>query len=229
MSTDDGLPLRLVADAPKDDAAEGASRAGATLAALHGERPGIAALLARCARLFRQGCETCPRPIGAQCGALLYQIARLSDVRLAVLLGAGDPAVAIWLACALRANCRHAGDRGIIACEPEHAAAEDVRRQLRLAGVSRYVDLREGAPRRALAGIDQPVDCVVLNGHPSLMLEVLRQLQSHLRRGAMVLALPPGERNADYSGYLDYVRRPGGPFTSITLPYREAVELSVCS
>jgi predicted O-methyltransferase YrrM len=228
MSTDEALPLRLV-PAPEDDAASGASRAGATLAALHGGRPGLGALLSRCARQFRQDCASCPRPIGAQCGALMYQIARLSDVRLAVLLGAGDPAVAIWLACALRANCRHAGDRGIIACEPEHAAAEDLRRQLRLAGVSRYVDLREGAPGPALAGIDQPVDCVVLNGRPPLMLQVLRQLQSRLRSGAMVLALRPAERQPGYAEYLDYVRRPGGPFTSITLPYREAVELSVRS
>jgi predicted O-methyltransferase YrrM len=218
-----------------DSSACGSSRAEATLAALHADGAGwsgrwvaLRALLGSLLRPAAPACAACPhRPISAQCGALLYQLARLGDARLAVTLGAGDAAATIWLACAMRANHRHAGDRGIIACEPAHELAQLARCRLRAAGVSRYVDLREGQPEQALARIDQPVDCLLFNGYPVLMLPVLKLLQDKLRPGATVLALRPrGERQC-YSGYLRYVRDPRGGFTSIALPCSEGLELSV--
>ncbi len=216
----------------------GCSRAEATLAALHADGAGWPGTwmalrewfgsLRRSIAAAPHPCGDCPhRPISAECGALLYQLARLGDARLVVTLGAGDAAATIWLACAMRANHRHAGDRGIIACEPTHRLAHLARCRLRAAGVSRYVDLREGQPEQALSRIEQPVDCLLLNGYPALMMPVLKQLQERLRPGAVVIALrPKGERNA-YAGYLRYVRDPGGSFTSIALPYLESMELSV--
>ena len=234
-------PLRLAGFAQQQ--ARGAascerSRAEATLAALHadglGWRVRWAALRRSLRRLLRpaaaaQPCAPdCPhRPISAECGALLYQLARLGDARLAVTLGAGDCAATIWLACAMRANHRHSGDRGIIACEPAHQLAQLARGRLRAAGVSRYVDLREGQPEQALARIDQPVDCLLLNGYPLLMLPVLKQLQVKLRPGAVVIAPRPNGGRNSYSAYLRYVRDPQGGFTSIGLPGREHIELSV--
>ncbi|MDB5977520.1 MAG: hypothetical protein JWR07_4280 [Nevskia sp.] len=218
--------------------ANGSSRAEATLAALHADGSGWSGAWMALREWFtklRQAavstpgpCADCPhRPISAECGALLYQLARLGDARLVVTLGAGDAAATIWLACAMRANHRHAGDRGIIACEPTHQLAQLARCRLRAAGVSRYVDLREGQPEQALSRIDQPVDCLLLNGYPALMLPVLKQLQERLRPGAVVIALRPRSRPQVYARYLRYVRDPGGAFTSVELPYRENVELSV--
>ena len=231
-------PLRMAGSVQERCAntyACGSSRAEATLAALHADGAGwsgrwmaLRELLGRLLRPPASACAGCPhRPISAQCGALLYQLARLGDTRLAVALGAGDGAATIWLACAMRANHRHAGDRGIITCEPAHELAQLARCRLRAAGVSRYVDLREGRPEQALARIEQPVDCLLLNGYPALMMPVLKQLQERLRPGAVVIALrPKGQRHA-YAGYLRYVRDPGGCFTSIALPCREGLELSV--
>lgn len=231
-------PLRLAGSVQARSAnsfACGSSRAEATLAALHADGAGwpgrwiaLRELLGSLLRPAAPACASCPhRPISAQCGALLYQLARLGDARLAVALGAGDAAATIWLACAMRANQRHAGDRGIIACEPARELAQLARCRLRAAGVSRYVDLREGRPELALSRIDQPVDCLLFNGYPALMMPVLKQLQERLRPGAVVIALrPKGERYA-YAGYLRHVRDPGGCFTSIALPYRECMELSV--
>ena len=231
-------PLRLVGSVQERSAnsfACGSSRAEATLAALHADGAGwpgrwmaLRELLGSLLRPAAPACAACPyRPISAQCGALLYQLARLGDARLAVALGAGDAAATIWLACAMRANQRHAGDRGIITCEPAHEVAQLARCRLRAAGVSRYVDLREGQPEQALARIDQPVDCLLFNGYPGLMLAVLRQLQARLRQGAVVIALRPCGDRRSYSDYLRYVRDPQGGFTSIALPYREDIELSV--
>lgn len=163
----------------------------------------------------------------AACGVLLYQLARHGDARLAVALGAGDVAPLIWLACAMRAGRRHSGDHGIIACEPSQSLAQRARHRLREAGVSRYVDLREGQPGPALSRIDQPLDCLLLNGYPSQMLAVLRQLRSRLRPGALVLAPRPGGACQDYADYLRHVRDPCSGFTSIALPCRQELELSV--
>lgn len=231
-------PLRLAGS--KRERSAGAadcdrSRAEATLAALHADGAGwpgrwmaLRELLRSLLRPAAPACAGCPhRPISAQCGALLYQLARLGDARLAVALGAGDAAATIWLACAMRANQRHAGDRGIIACEPAHQLAQLARCRLRAAGVSRYVDLREGQPEQALSRIEQPVDCLLFSGYPLLMLPMLKQLQEKLRSGAVVIALrPAGERRA-YAAYLRYVRDPLGGFTSIELLCREHIELSV--
>ncbi len=134
-------PLRLAGSRQErsaDSVACGSSRAEATLAALHSDGAGwpgrwmaLRELLGGLLRPAASACAGCPhRPISAQCGALLYQLARLGDARLAVTLGAGDAAATIWLACAMRANHRHAGDRGIIACEPVHELAQLARCRL---------------------------------------------------------------------------------------------------
>jgi len=232
-------PLRLAGTTRERSASNSGcdrSRAKATLAALHADALGWSgkwtALRQLMFRLLRPAAQPCGddcahRPISAQCGALLYQLARLGDARLAVALGVGDAVATIWLACAMRANHRHAGDRGIIACEPAHKLAQLARCRLRAAGVSRYVDLREGQPEQALARIDQPVDCLLLNGYPALMLPVLKQLQEKLRPGAAIIALRSGRDRSACLAYLRYVRDPQGGFTSVELPCREHIELSV--
>lgn len=214
----------------------GCDRAAATLATLHAESAGRAAGWAGLCQMFgsvfrptvaaaRFAAEDCPRVVSAPCGALLFQLARLGDVRLAVMLGVGDAAAAIWLACALRANHRHSGDRAVIACEPAQRLSRLARCRLLEAGVSRYVDLRQGPFEPVLEGIEQPVDCLLFNGYPALMLPMLKRLQSRLRPGASVVALRcAGQR---HSAYLRYVRDPRGAFTSIALPCPEGVELSV--
>jgi len=181
-------PLRLAGSRHERSAGDcERSRAEATLAALHADGAGwpgrwmaLRELLGGLLRPTSPACAGCPhRPISAQCGALLYQLAQL-------------------------ARCR-----------------------LRAAGVSRYVDLREGQPEQALLRIEQPVDCLLFSGYPLLMLPLLKQLQEKLRSGAVVIALrPAGERRA-YAAYLRYVRDPLGGFTSIELPCREHIELSV--
>ncbi len=211
----------------------GTDRARVTLAALAAEgcgargwwsvlREGLSHLSPR----YRAG-EAGHCAPAAACGVLLYQLARHGDTRLAVALGAGNVAPLIWLACAMRAGRRHSGDHGIIVCEPSPCLAQLARRRLREAGVSRYVDLRQDPPEPALSRIDQPLDCLLLNGYPSQMLAVLRQLRSRLRPGALVLAPRPGGACQDYADYLRHVRDPGSGFTSLALPGRQALELSV--
>jgi predicted O-methyltransferase YrrM len=208
------------------------SRAGAKLAELHGEGRGWSGCCKSARRLWRRllrgsAADATDCGIGADCGVLLYQFARLADARLIVSLGAADAAAAIWLACALRANSRHPGDRGLIVCEPEPALAQRTRSRLRQAGVSRYVDLREDAPLQALRRVDQPVDGLLLCAYPQLMLPVLEALLPRLRPGAMVIALRPGGEPRAWANYLRRVRDPTAGFSSATLPCQRSVELSV--
>jgi predicted O-methyltransferase YrrM len=207
----------------------GCDRAGTTLAALREEQRGWAAALHRWGLrgLFtakeRSGTVV---PVGPACGVLLYQLARLGDARLIVALG-GDPAAVIWLACALRAGSRHAGDRGLILCEPEEQRALAMRRCLREAGVSRHVDLRREPPAQVASRIDQAVDCLLLAGDARRMLPGLQALRPRLRAGAAVIALRPRGDAQSWAAYLEHVRDPRNAYASSSLCCPECMELSV--
>lgn len=214
---------------PRSPAEPGGDRAVTTLAALLEEQrgwvAGVRRLCGGVSGLLNRG-ERAMAPVRPACGALLYQLARLGDARLIVALG-GDPAAVIWLACALRAGSRHAGDRGLILCEPEEERARLMRKRLREAGVSRHVDVRHEEPAQIAGRIEQPVDCLLLAGAGDRLLPGLRALRPRLRPGAAVIALRPHGDARAWGAYLEHVRDPRNAYASQSLCCPECVELSV--
>ena len=69
------------------------------------------------------------------------------------------------------------------------------------------------------AGIGGDVDLVMLDGAFTLYLPILKLLEPHLKRDAVII----GENAfAEGAGYLDYVRDPNNGYLSVPLPFNPA-------
>ncbi len=168
-----------------------------------------------------------PSPISAARGALLNQVTRMLDARLVIALGTSQGVAAVWLACALREQGRRSGDRGVIGLEPVAAHAHAARALLRSAAVARYVDIREGAVCEELSRIDEPIDLLFIDGHPSAALgsplSLIRRLHSRLRSGGAVIV----DRIRRWPAAADWLRNPANGYCAITLPYTAGIEVSI--
>jgi predicted O-methyltransferase YrrM len=159
-----------------------------------------------------------PLAVSRETGALLYMLARSSGARTIVEFGTSFGISTLHLAAALRDN----GGGRLITSEFEPSKAARAKANLEAAGVIDLVEFREGDALETL-GVDLPeaIDLVLLDGAKSLYLEILNLLESHLKRGALIVA-----DNADMSpDYLKRVRAPGSGYMSAA--FAEDVELSM--
>ena len=159
-----------------------------------------------------------PLAISRETGALLYMLARSTSARTIVEFGTSFGISTLHLAAALRDN----GGGRLITSEFEPSKAARAKANLEAAGVIDLVEFREGDALETL-GVDLPeaIDLVLLDGAKSLYLEILNLLESHLKRGALIVA-----DNADMSpDYLKRVRAPGSGYMSAA--FAEDVELSM--
>ena len=91
-----------------------------------------------------------------------YQLCRAGNARRIVEIGTSYGVSTLYLAAAVRDNARASGGDGVvIGTEYEPAKAEAARAHFAEAGLSRFIDLREGDLRQTLKKIDGPVDFVL--------------------------------------------------------------------
>jgi predicted O-methyltransferase YrrM len=121
-------------------------------------------------------------PVSRKQGELLYLIARsLRAIRI-VEFGTSFGISTTYLAAAVRDN----GGGLVIGSELEPGKVVTARRNLEEAGLSKFVEIREGDAQETLRDVGGPVDMVLLDGFKSLYLPILKML-AHLRRGAVVI------------------------------------------
>src|SRR5438874_5225612 len=86
-----------------------------------------------------------------------YQLCRAMDARRIVEIGTSYGVSTIYLAAALRDNLGAAGGEGVvIGTEHEPEKARAARAHFQEAGLTRFIDLREGDLRETLRHIDGP-------------------------------------------------------------------------
>jgi predicted O-methyltransferase YrrM len=159
-----------------------------------------------------------PLPVSRETGALLYMLARGCAARSVVEFGTSFGISTLHLAAALRDN----GGGRLITTEFEPSKVARARDNLTAGGLIDLVEIREGDALRTLS-VDLPetIDLLLLDGAKALYPEILGLVESHLRRGAFIVA-----DNADYSpDYLAWVRSPANGYMST--PFSEDVELSM--
>ena len=84
-----------------------------------------------------------------------YQLCRATDARRIVEIGTSYGVSTLYLAAAVRDNVRAAGGEGVvIGTEYEPEKAHAARAHFREAGLTRFIDLREGDLRETLAEVD---------------------------------------------------------------------------
>jgi predicted O-methyltransferase YrrM len=149
---------------------------------------------------------------------LLYMLARSTRARSIVEFGTSFGISTIHLASALRDN----GGGGLIGSEFEAAKVAKARENLRTAGLSDLVEIREGDALETLAReLPDTIDVVLLDGAKGLYSKVLSLLEGRLRAGALIVA-----DNADYCPeYLAHVRSPDSGYLSV--PFADDIEVSM--
>ncbi|WP_025856716.1 O-methyltransferase [Pseudomonas sp. CHM02] len=157
-------------------------------------------------------------PVSRDTGKLLYMLARSSKARAIVEFGTSFGLSTLHLAAALRDN----GGGVLIGSEFEASKVALAREHFIDGGVSDLIHIREGDALVTLASdLPDSVDLLLLDGAKALYGDVLRLVESHLRRGALVVA-----DNTDYCPeYLAYVRAPENGYLSV--PFADDIELSI--
>ncbi len=157
-----------------------------------------------------------------------YQLCRATNARRIVELGTSFGVSTLYLAAAVRDNVRATGGHGVVIgteYEPDKAAA--ARRHFAKAGLSPFIDLREGDLRETLLEIDGPLDFVLVDIWIRMARPALELVSPHLRPGAVVLCDNTLRHRADYADYFAFLDDPSNGFRTMTLPFDGGFELSV--
>jgi predicted O-methyltransferase YrrM len=161
-------------------------------------------------------------PVGPELGRLLYMLAVSTRAKTIVEFGTSFGISTIYLAAALRDN----GGGKLITTEMEPTKAERAKKHLAEAGLAELVEFRVGDALELLRELPAPVDFLLLDGAKPLYLRVLKLVEPHLRKGAIVAADNINARNniVDFTGH---VREPKNGYVSVDMPLGDGIEISM--
>jgi predicted O-methyltransferase YrrM len=157
-----------------------------------------------------------------------YQLCRANNARRIVEVGTSYGVSTLYLAAAVRDNVQSAGGSGVVIgteYEPEKARA--ARAHFDEAGLSDFIDLREGDLRETLKEISGPVDFVLMDVWIAMARPALELIAPRLRPGAVVICDNTEEHRRDYAAYFAFLENPANDFRTMTLPFSGGLEFSV--
>jgi predicted O-methyltransferase YrrM len=157
-----------------------------------------------------------------------YQLCRATNTRRVVEAGTSHGISTLYLAAAVRDNILAGGGDGVvIGTEYEPAKAAAARAHFAEAGLSEFIDLREGDLRETLRQIDGPVDFMLVDIWISMARPALELVAPHLRLGAVVVCDNTDMHRSAYAEYFVFLEDPANGFRTMTLPFDGGLELSV--
>lgn len=157
-----------------------------------------------------------------------YQLCRATNARRIVEVGTSYGVSTLYLAAAIRDNVRASGGTGVvIGTEYEPAKAAIARNHFAQAGLSRFIDLREGDLRETLKQIDGPVDFMLVDIWIVMARPALELIAPHLKPGAIVVCDNTAQYCKEYADYFAFLADPANGFHTMTLPFDGGLELSV--
>jgi len=157
-----------------------------------------------------------------------YLLCRAAKARRIVEAGTSYGVSTLWLAAAVRDNVHdNGGDGVVIGTEYEPEKAASAREHFEEAGLSQFIDLREGDLRQSLSRIDGPVDFMLVDIWIAMARTALALVAPRLRPGAMVVCDNTQQHRAEYADYFAFLADPANGFRTMTLPFGGGLELSV--
>jgi predicted O-methyltransferase YrrM len=158
---------------------------------------------------------------------LCYQLCRATGARRIVEIGTSYGVSTLYLAAALRDTLKTGGEGIVIGTEYEPAKAAAARAHFDEAGLSRFIELREGDLRETLKTLEEPVDFVLVDIWIAMARPAIEIVAPHLRPGALVLCDNTEQYRDHYADYFDFINEPANRFRTMTLPFDGGLELSV--
>ncbi|MDX8149636.1 class I SAM-dependent methyltransferase [Lentzea sp. BCCO 10_0061] len=159
-------------------------------------------------------------PISARGGDLLYGLVRASRPDTVVEFGTSFGISTLYLAAAVADN----GKGRVYGTEMSEVKVATARKNLDEAGLGGVATILPGDARRTLADLKGPIGLVLLDGWKELCLPVLRDLESRLAPGALVVADDIDQESM--ADYLAYVREPANGYVSVAFPVEDGMEIS---
>ena len=157
-----------------------------------------------------------------------YQLCRATDARRIVEIGTSYGVSTLYLAAALRDNIAERGGDGVVIgteYEPQKALAASA--HFEQAGLSRYIELRQGDLRETLLAIEGPIDFLLVDIWISMARPALELVAPHLRAGAIVICDNTDLHRSDYADYFAFLDNRANGFQTVTLPFKGGLEMSV--
>ncbi|TWT00668.1 O-methyltransferase [Reyranella sp. CPCC 100927] len=152
-----------------------------------------------------------------------WLLCRALRARRVVEVGTSFGVSTLYLADAVRAN----GGGTVIGTEYEPAKAAAARAHFDAAGLSPFIDLREGDLRQTLKVIDGPVDFVLMDIWTEMARPAVELVAPHLRPGATIVTDNTAQFRHAYRHFFEFVEDPKNGFTTQTLPFQGGLEVTV--
>lgn len=152
-----------------------------------------------------------------------YLLCRSLGARRVVEAGTSFGVSTLYLAAAVRDN----GGGVVIGTEHEPAKAAAARANFDEAGLSEYIDLREGDLRETLKNFGGPIDFMLVDIWVEMARPALERVAAHLRPGAIVVADNTQSVRGPYRAYFDYIAQPAHRLRTQTLPFAGGLEMTV--
>jgi predicted O-methyltransferase YrrM len=157
-----------------------------------------------------------------------YHTCRAIDARRIVEVGTSYGISTLYLAAAVRDNISVSSGEGIvIGTEYEPAKARAARANIAAAGLSQFVELREGDLRETLKSLDGEVDFVLIDIWIAMARPALELVFPYLRRRAVVICDNTAQHRLAYAPYFEFLDHPANGFRRMTLPFSGGLEFSV--
>jgi predicted O-methyltransferase YrrM len=151
-----------------------------------------------------------------------YLLCRAIGAKRIVEVGTSFGVSTLYLAAAVHDN----GGGIVIGAEHEAEKVKAARANFEAAGLSRFIDLRQGDLVEAFKTVTGPIDFVLFDVWIQVVQPALALLLPHLRPGAIVCADNTASRR-DYAPYFEIIDDPAQGFRTTTLPFKSGFEMSV--
>ncbi len=158
-----------------------------------------------------------------------YQLCRSLGACLVVEAGTSYGVSTLYLAAAVRDNTTKSSSvkKGtVIATESNPAKAATARANFEEAGLSEFIELREGDLRQTLQNVGGEVDFMLVDIW-EVARSALELVSPYLRKGAIVVCDNTTVDIAEYQDYFAFVNDPQNRFSTMTLPFHGGFELTV--
>ena len=163
-----------------------------------------------------------------QKGEFCYQVCRALGAKRVVEAGTSFGVSTLFLAAAVRDNNGGRGGQSVVIgteYEPEKARA--ARANFAEAGLSDFIELREGDLRETLVDVHAPVDFMLIDIWTPMARPALELVAPRLRDGAVVIADNTAQFPEAYADYFEFVNDPANRFRTMTLPFEGGLEFTV--